>query len=70
VRRAAELVGRAEQLRANALRGEPVDLLAMVRLENLATRAVAALGIDHREPATAPLAEHNAAVGIEELVAP
>jgi hypothetical protein len=45
VRRAAELVITAEQLRACALRGEPVDYLVLVRVENLATRAVAALGI-------------------------
>jgi hypothetical protein len=44
-RRAAELVTLVEQLRARALRGDPIDLLALVRAENLATRAVGALGI-------------------------
>jgi hypothetical protein len=62
VRRAAELVVTAEQLRSKTLRGDPVDLLALVRLENLATRAVAALGLDRRrEPAAQTLDEYLAA---------
>lgn len=54
IRRAAELTVTTEQMRASALRGEPVDVLALVRLENLATRAVAALGLDQRQPEPKP----------------
>jgi hypothetical protein len=62
VRRAAELTVTAEQMRASALRGERVDPLALVRLENLAGRVVAALGLDkRREPAGPTLQEYFAA---------
>jgi hypothetical protein len=46
VRRAAELTTLAEQQRARALRGEPVDPLALVRLEGMTARAVRGLGIE------------------------
>jgi len=63
VRRAAELVITAEQLRACVLRGEPIDYLVLVRVENLATRAVAALGIDRkRKPAGPSLAAYLAGI--------
>lgn len=48
VRRAAELTTLAEQTRARALRNEPVDPLALVRLEGMTARAVRALGIETR----------------------
>jgi hypothetical protein len=51
VRRAAELITTSEQMRAAALRGEDVDHLALVRIENLAARAIAVLHLDrNREP--------------------
>jgi hypothetical protein len=56
VRRAAELVVTAEELRASTLRGDrPTDLamLALVRLEGIADRAVRRLGLgvdSKREP--------------------
>jgi hypothetical protein len=46
IRRAAELSTLAEQMRCQALRGEDVDRLALVRLEGQASRAVRALGIE------------------------
>jgi hypothetical protein len=45
VRRAAELILAGEQMRAASLRGERIDPLALVRLENLGARAVAALNL-------------------------
>jgi hypothetical protein len=45
VRRAAELTVASEWMRASALRGELIDPLALVRLENLASRATDALGL-------------------------
>lgn len=45
VRRAAELVALAESERAKALRGEAVDLSALIRVEGAADRAVRRLGI-------------------------
>jgi hypothetical protein len=50
--KAAELVALAETMRAAALRGDKgADALALVRLEGIARRAVADLGIEKREPA-------------------
>jgi hypothetical protein len=43
--RAADLVAIAEKSRADALRGENVDLSALIRLEGAADRAVRRLGI-------------------------
>jgi hypothetical protein len=65
VRRAAELTTLAEQTRARALRGEPVDPLALVRLEGMTARAVRALGITsdikpRRRSLLAQLAENRA----------
>jgi hypothetical protein len=48
IRRAVELTTLTEQQRARALRGEPVDPLALVRLEGQCSRAVRALGIGSR----------------------
>jgi hypothetical protein len=45
IRRAGELVTAAEQMRAAMLRGDPVDALALIRLDNSAARAVKSLGI-------------------------
>ena len=66
VRRAAELTVIAEQQRTRALRGEPVDPLALVRLEGMTARAVRALGITsdtkpRRRSLLATLAEGGAA---------
>jgi hypothetical protein len=63
VRRAAELVVTAEELRASTLSAErpPTDLamLALVRLEGIADRAVRRLGLDRKpEPAETTLAQY------------
>jgi hypothetical protein len=62
VRRAAELVTLAEAERAKAMRGEPVDLSSLIRIEGAADRAVRRLGIkpgaDQPKPKT--LAEYAA----------
>jgi len=53
IKRAAELSVIAADLRAKRLRGEPVDITAIVRAENAHRRAVVALGITtnaKREP--------------------
>jgi hypothetical protein len=50
VRRAAELTTAAEMARANALNGVPTDMLALVRLEGVASRAVRALGLKTEPP--------------------
>jgi hypothetical protein len=50
VQRAAGLNVVAEEARARAMRGEPVDLDELVKLGNLADRAVRALGIQARTP--------------------
>jgi hypothetical protein len=50
VRRAAELTTAAEMARANALNGVPTDMLALVRLERVASRAVRALGLKTEPP--------------------
>jgi hypothetical protein len=54
--RAAELMALAEEARLTALKGDSaVDLVALVRLEGVADRAVRRLGLDHkREPAETP----------------
>jgi hypothetical protein len=63
VRRAGELVTAAEQERAKMLRGEPVDALALIRLDNNAARAVRLLALPERRGKRAgpSLAEHIAA---------
>ena len=72
VKRASELMLAAEMARGQLVRGEPVGISEIVKLENLAARAARDLhnraAAAAREPTTA-LAEHNAAAGIEELVA-
>jgi hypothetical protein len=60
VRRAGELVTAAEMERAKMLRGEPVDPLALIRLDNSAARAVKALAIKPSVPPVKTLAEHLA----------
>jgi hypothetical protein len=45
VRKAAELTVMVEMARAGMLNGEPTDMLALVRLEGVAARAVRALGL-------------------------
>jgi hypothetical protein len=59
IKRAAELVTAAEALRASFLRGEPVDQLALSRLQGCSDRAVRALGIKDK-PARSSLAEYLA----------
>jgi hypothetical protein len=56
--RAADLVAACETQRALSLRGQPVDVLALVRLENLAARAVKALGIKTDEQSTETLSDY------------
>jgi hypothetical protein len=50
VRKAAELTVAAEVARANMLNGVPTDMLALVRLEGVAARAVRVLGIKVEKP--------------------
>jgi hypothetical protein len=50
VRRAAELQAMCEMARANMLNGQPTDMLALVRLEGVASRAVRALGLKTEKP--------------------
>jgi hypothetical protein len=50
VRRAAELQAMCEMARANMLNGVPTDMLALVRLEGVAARAIRALGIKLAKP--------------------
>ena len=58
VRRCAELVAIAEDLRAAKLRGEAVDPNELFKCEGYADRAVRALGLDRpREPRYVPLRE-------------
>jgi hypothetical protein len=67
IRRAAELVALSEQTRADALRNGNVDPLALVRLDNAASRAVRLLMLDHpRESEPMTLAEHLASFGAQE----
>jgi hypothetical protein len=58
--RAADLVAAAETQRALSLRGQPIDVLGLVRLENLAARAVKALGIKSEARAHVPMRERLA----------
>jgi hypothetical protein len=55
VKKAAELVAVAEDLRRRALQGDVIDLGEMVKVEGVADRAVRALAID-RKRALAPRA--------------
>jgi hypothetical protein len=50
VRRAAELLTMAEMARAAMLNGQPTDMLALVRLEGAASRAVRMLGVKIKKP--------------------
>jgi hypothetical protein len=65
VRRAAELTVLSEQTRTRALRGEPVDPLALCRLEGMTARAVRALGIGRPSQRMPSLDEHLRAVEAE-----
>jgi hypothetical protein len=62
VRNAAELTALAEAARRAALRGKPADMVALVRLEGAASRAVRALQLRaapaRRQPARQTLAEY------------
>ena len=59
VKRAAEMVGLAEQARANALQHGKVDLDKLLRFEGSADRAVRRLGIKpESKPAPASLADY------------
>lgn len=62
IRRAAELVTLAEAERAKAMRGEPVDLSALIRVEGAADRAVRRLGIKpgSTQPKPESIAEYAA----------
>jgi hypothetical protein len=57
---AAELAVAVEQARLPAIRGEAVDIDALVRLSNLADRAVRRLGIRPGKASVPTLAEHLA----------
>ena len=60
VKRAAELALAAELLRGALVRGEPVDIGALVRLENLAARALRDLRArTKRGPASGPTLEEH-----------
>jgi hypothetical protein len=48
IKKAAELVSMCELARAGVLSGQPVDMLALIRLEGCATRAVRVLGIEKK----------------------
>jgi hypothetical protein len=50
VRRCAELQAMCEMARANMLNGVPTDMLALVRLEGVAARAIRALGLKVEPP--------------------
>jgi hypothetical protein len=50
VKKAAELTTAAEMARADALNGVPTDMLALVRLEGVAARAIRQLGIKLEPP--------------------
>ena len=61
IRRAAELQVIAEELRAAALRNEPIDRAALFKAEGYADRAVRALGLDRQpEPKRSALTEYLA----------
>jgi len=61
ITRAADLVAIAEKARADALRGDPVDLSALTRLEGAADRAVRRLAIKPNTETGPTLAEYLAA---------
>ena len=66
IQRAAELGVIAADLRARRIRGEAVDIGELVKAENAAQRAIAALGLDRkRAPAGPSLAEYLAARNAE-----
>ena len=50
MRRAAELTVAVEMARADMLNGVPTDMLALVRLEGVASRAVRQLGLRVEPP--------------------
>ena len=50
VRRCAELQAMCERARASMLNGVPTDMLALVRLEGVAARAIRGLGIKLEKP--------------------
>jgi hypothetical protein len=50
VRRCAELQSMCEQARAAQLNGQPVDMLALVRLEGIAARSLRSLGFKIEPP--------------------
>jgi hypothetical protein len=60
VRRAAELQAMCEQARAAQLNGQPTDMLALVRLEGVAARAIRQLGIKVEPPLARRELEHDA----------
>jgi len=57
IRRAASLMATAEDMRGRALRGEDVDVTALVKLENLADRAVRGLKLKRGGKTPMPLRE-------------
>jgi hypothetical protein len=68
--KAAELTALSEHMRAAALRGDQgVDALGLVRLEGIARRAVADLGIEKREPARGDALERYLAAKQRETAA-
>jgi hypothetical protein len=69
VRRAAELVLLTETMRAARIRGEAVDVSHMLRMEGVAARALAALGLSSalRESEPMSLEAHLAAASAGEL---
>jgi hypothetical protein len=60
VQRAAGLTVAAEEARAKAMRGEPIPIADLVKLENLADRAVRALNIKDRRPNPPALGDYLA----------
>jgi hypothetical protein len=50
LKKAAELISMCELARANMLNGQPTDMLALVRLEGVAARAIRQLGIRIEPP--------------------
>jgi len=60
IKRAAELTTAVEVLRARLLRGEPIDQLALSRLQGCSDRAVRALGIKDKPARPSLLAEYLA----------
>lgn len=55
VKKAAELLTMCEMARADMLNGKPTNMLALVRLEGIASRAVRALGVVIEKPVPAGL---------------